>query len=222
MRMEKLIEKRHHKRMNQNAMVSLESLQIGVDENARMLNCSDDGLYFESDQFLHPGADVFIRIETSFHIQGDYKCHHARIRWGKRLKNTPYAYGYGAKYVDQSIEEKSLEADADQKIDLRKHPRKYYNKPVSFSFENKSCDGFISDISRNGCFIENREYFNNIGQILDLVIPGTRFDGNNILKVEVVRLSPIGVGVKFQSIKGFRNREKTERGNKCLLSNRKS
>ena len=199
--MEKLVEKRHHKRMNQNAMVGLESLQIGVDENARMVNCSDDGLYFESDQFLQPGADVFIRIENSPHSQGDYKCHHARIRWGKRLKNTHYACGYGAKYIDQSIEEKSLETDSGQKINLRKHPRKYYNKPVSFGFENKSCAGFISDISRNGCFIENRESFNNIGQILDLVIPGTRFAGNNILKVEVVRLSSIGVGVKFKSIK---------------------
>lgn len=199
--MEKLREKRHHKRRNQNAMVSLESLQIGVDENARMVNCSDTGLYFESDQFLQPGADAFIRIENSLPIHGGYKCHHARIRWGRRLKNTPYAYGYGAKYIDQSIEEKSLEIDSGQKIDLRKHPRKYYNKPVSFDFENKACDGFISDISRNGCFIENRESFNNIGQILDLVIPGTRFAGNNILKVEVVRLSPIGVGAKFKSIK---------------------
>ena len=199
--MEKLIEKRHHKRMNQNAMVSLESLQIGVDENARMVNCSDDGLYFESDQFLQPGAKVFIRIENSPHSHGDYECHHAGIRWGKRLKNTPYAYGYGAKYVDKSMEEKSLETDSGQKIDLRKHPRKYYDKPVSFGFENKSYDGFISNISRNGCFIENRESFNSIGQILDLVIPGTRFDGNNILKVEVVRLSPIGVGVKYKRIK---------------------
>ena len=199
--MEKRIEKRHYKRMNHNTMVTLESLQMGNDENTRMLNCSDDGLYFESDHFLQPGAEVFIRIENIPDSHGDYKCHHAKIKWGKRLKNTPYAYGYGAKYVDQSIEEKSLETDSGQKIDLRKHPRKYYNKPASFEFENKSYDGVVSDISRNGCFIENRECFNNIGQIIDLVIPGTRFDGNNTLKVEVVRLSPIGVGVKFKAVK---------------------
>ena len=198
--MEKRIEKRHYKRMNHNTKVTLESLQMGIDENTRMLNCSDDGLHFESDQFLQPGVEVFIRIENSPHSHGSYKCHHAKIKWGKRLKNTPYAYGYGAKYVDQSIEEKSLRTDSGQKINLRKHPRKYFNKPASFDFENKSYDGFISDISRNGCFIENREVFNNIGQIFDLVIPGTKFDGKNILKVEVVRLSPIGVGVKFKSI----------------------
>ena len=198
--MDKLIEKRHHKRMNHNSMVTLESLQIGVDENTRMVNCSDDGLYFESDQFFQPGAEAFIRIENYPHGQTEgYICHHAKIIWGKRLKNTPYAYGYGAKYVDLSNEQNPLETDSGQIKDLRKHPRKYYNKPATFGFENKSYDGFISDISRNGCFIENREFL-NIGQILKLAIPGTKFDENNILKVEVVRLSPIGVGVKFISI----------------------
>jgi hypothetical protein len=199
--MAKVIEKRLHQRMNYNTRISLESLQFGIDENARMLNCSDDGLYFESDQFLQPGSEIFIRIENVQDSLEDYKCHHATIRWGKRLKNTPFVYGYGAKYVNQSIEHESLEIDLGQKIDLRKHPRKYYDKPVSFQFENKSYDGFISDISRNGCFIENREFFDNIGQILDLVIPGTKFGGDTILQVEVVRLSPIGVGVKFKRIK---------------------
>ena len=198
--MDKLIEKRHHNRINHNTAVALESLQIGVNENTRMVNCSDDGLYFESDQFLQPGTEVFIRINNFPHGQTrTYKCHQAKIMWGKRLKNTPHAYGYGAKYVDLSNEHKSLETDSDQIIDLRKHPRKYYDKPATFGFENKSYDGFISDISRNGCFIENREFL-NIGQILELVIPGTIFDQNNMLIVEVVRLSPIGVGVKFKSI----------------------
>ena len=60
--MDNLIEKRHHRRMIYDAMVTLESLQIGIDENARMVNCSDKGLYFESDQFFQPGTDIFIRI----------------------------------------------------------------------------------------------------------------------------------------------------------------
>ena len=55
------------------------------------------------------------------------------------------------------------------------------------------------NLSRNGCFIENHEFL-NIGQILELVIPGTIFNENNRLKVEVARLSPIGVGVKFKTI----------------------
>jgi hypothetical protein len=154
-----------------------------------------------SDQFLQPGAEVFIRLDH-FPISqtGPYKCHHAIIKWGRRLKDTPYAYGYGAKYVESNKEQISLENDSNPKKDLRKHQRKYYDKPAIFRFENKSYDGLINNISRNGCFIENSELL-NIGQILDLVIPGTRFSKNNMLKVEVVRLSPSGVGVKFKNIK---------------------
>ena len=198
--MEKLMEKRHHERMNHNTIATLESLQNGINENNRMVNCCGDGLHFESDQLLLPGSEVFIRIDNLPHSPtGSYRCHHAIIKWGKRLKNSPYVYGYGVKYVEPHDEKKSLETDSDQIKDLRKHPRKYFNKPGTFGFKNKFYDGFISDLSLNGCFIENRESF-KIGQILELTIPGTIFSQNKRLKVEVARLSPLGVGVKFKSV----------------------
>lgn len=198
--MDNSIEKRHHKRRNHQKLVILESLQIGINADSRMINCSDDGLYFESDQLLLPGTKIFIRIENFPHSQTEtYICHHAKIIWGKRLNNSHYAYGYGAKYVEYSNKQDSSETESDQNEELRKHPRKYCAKPATLGFEKKSCDGFISDISRSGCFLENTEPLNS-GQILDLVISGTRFSENNRLKVEVVRLSPIGVGVKFKRI----------------------
>ena len=198
--MDKLKETRHHARMNHNTMVTLESLDTGAKNNNRMLNFSDDGLYFESDQLLQPGEKIFIRIDNFPYSQtGGYKCHHVKIKWGKRLKNSPYAYGYGVKYVKPYDDGNSLETDSDQIIDLRKHPRKYFNKPATFGFENKFYEVCISDLSLNGCFIEIREFF-NIGQILELTIPGTIFSQNKRLKVEVARLSPLGVGVKFKSV----------------------
>lgn len=198
--MDNRIEKRHHQRMNHNTRVTLESLEIGMDNNTRMLNDSDNGLYFESDQFLPPGTEIFIRIENFSHDPTEsHRCHHAKVVWGKRLNNTPHTYGYGAKYVKISNKQNSSETDSDQEKDLRRHPRKYCAKPATFGFENKFYCGFISDISRNGCFLENSEIL-KFGQILDLVIPGTKFSENNKLKVEVVRLSPIGVGVRFKRI----------------------
>ena len=198
--MEKLTEKRHHERMNHSTRATLESLEIGAIQNNRMFNCSGDGLYFESDQLLLPGTEIFIRIENYLHSQtGAYRCHHVKIKWGKRLKNSPYTYGYGVKYVESYDEGTSLETDPDQIKDLRKHPRKHYQEPATFRFDNNSYEGFISNLSRNGCFIENREFL-NLGKILELVRPGTIFNENNMLKVEVARLSPIGVGVKFKSI----------------------
>jgi len=196
--MDNQIEKRLHKRMNRDTMVTLESLQTGVNEDTRMVNYSDNGLYFESDQFLQPGAEVFIEIENYLYDQTEpYICHHAKIIWGKKLKEAPYAFGYGAQYVHLPNEQNSAETDSDQIKDLRKHPRKYIAKRVIFRIGKKYLNGFISDISLNGCFIENRAFL-NVGQILGLAIPGTKFVGNNILKVAVVRLSPTGVGVIFK------------------------
>ena len=39
-----------------------------------------------------------------------------------------------------------------------------------------------------------------MGQILNLVIPGTKIDEDNMLKVEIVRLSPVGIGVEFKGM----------------------
>ena len=193
-------EKRRYKRMKHSARVTLESLQIGIQENSRMVNYSDNGLYFESDQFLQPEAEIFIRVEDSTEDPIEtYQCHHAKVIWGKRLNNKSYSYGYGVKYFELTDDEESGDEDSGQIRELRKYPRLHCGKPANFGVNNKFYSGVISDISRNGCFIENAESL-RIGQILDLVIAGTRFSRYNKLKVLVVRLSPIGVGVRFRSI----------------------
>jgi hypothetical protein len=199
--MDKRIEKRQHIRKDLQKLVILESLQAGINTDSRMVNSGDGGLYFESDQLLLPGSEIFLRIENFPHSQTEtYICHHAKIMWGKRLQNTHFAYGYGAKYIVFSNQQNSTETDSDETEELRKHPRKYCAKPATIGSGKNFYDGFISDISRSGCFIENTEFLET-GQIIDLVIPGTRFSKNNRLTVEVVRLSPIGVGVKIKSVK---------------------
>jgi hypothetical protein len=196
--MDKPIEKRLHKRVNRDSMVTLESLQIGVDEDTRMVNCSDNGLYFESDQFLQPGDEIFIEVENFLDDQTDpYLCHHAKIIWGRRLNNAAYDFGYGAAYVRLVNDQNSTDADSEQSTELRRHPRHRITKRVYFRFEKKPYKGIIRDISRNGCFIENHAFL-NVGYTLNLAIPGTKFVKNNMLKVEIVRLSPIGVGAVFK------------------------
>ena len=198
--MDNRIEKRHHKRKNIQKLVILESLQAGINADSRMVNSSDGGLYFESDQLLLPGSELFLRIENFPHSQTEaYVCHHAKIKWGKRLQNTHFAYGYGAEYLVVSNQQNSTEPDVHEVKELRKYPRKPCAKPASLGYGKKLVDGFINDISRNGCFIENNEFLDT-GQILDLVISGTRFSINNRLKVEVMRLSPVGAGVRFKRI----------------------
>jgi hypothetical protein len=196
--MDQRSDKRHHERENYKTKVKIESLQTGINEKARMVNCSDDGLYFETDDLLQPGTEIFIGIEDSpYSRSAAYECYPAKIKWGKRLKNKPWAYGYGVRYLNIPREKDIPQNESEETKDLRKHPRKLYAKQATFRFENKLYDGLITDISRSGCFIEKRGFFEP-GQIFNLVIPGTKIDENNMLRIEVVRLSPTGIGVKFR------------------------
>ena len=199
--MARLKEKRNHKRVRQNKAVSLESLQIGVSENSRMLNCSENGMYFESNQLFQPGTEIFIRIEDLPDDRTEtYECHHAKVIWGRRLHDSNYAYGYGVNYVKITNDQEAPVDDSDQITDMRKYPRIECDKPATFGFNNKFYNALISNISQNGCFIETEKSL-RIRQILDLVVTGSKFSKNNKLKVEVVRLSPGGVGVKIRSIR---------------------
>jgi len=198
--MDSQFDKRNQERLVHKTPVEIESLQSGVIGNARMVNYSDDGLYFEANELFQPGTEVFIGIENSPHAGSvTYECYQAKIRWGKRLKNSPYAYGYGAKYVHNPIEQNLSSTELEDTEDLRSHPRKVYLKPATFRFEDKSYQGFIKDISSTGCFIKHRDFF-EVGQFFYLIIPGTKIDEHKMLKVEVVRLSPDGIGVKFKGI----------------------
>ena len=199
--MSNLKEKRQHQRIRSNKSVTLESLQIGVIGNSRMVNCSETGLYFESDQLIEPGADIFIRIEDlpSDHTE-PYECHHAKVIWGQRLNDEIHAYGYGVKYVKITNDQESPAEGPDRTADLRKYPRIKCGKPATFGFSNKLYNALIGDISRNGCFIVTDKILKN-RQILDLVVTGSKFSRYSKLKVEVVRLSPNGVGAKFRRIK---------------------
>ncbi|MDJ0816299.1 MAG: PilZ domain-containing protein [Desulfobacterales bacterium] len=193
-------EKRRNRRTNQTRVVTLESLDIGIDENSRMINCSESGLHVETDRVLQPGSDVFIRIKDFSHNQSEsYKCHHAKVIWGKRLTNASFTYCYGVKYIVPSKKKNSPNHDPVRRAELRKYPRIKCSRPAIMDLGDRTYNCVISDISRNGCFVESREPL-NIRQVFDLVIPGSKFSNKNILRVEVARLSPIGVGVRYKGV----------------------
>ena len=58
-------ENRDNARIRYKSPVTIENLQAGIIYQARMLNFSKFGLYFESDSLLGLGDEVFIGIEYS-------------------------------------------------------------------------------------------------------------------------------------------------------------
>jgi hypothetical protein len=83
--------------------------------------------------------------------------------------------------------------------DPRKYPRRRYVKSVFFKCHQHHHKGVISNISRNGVFIETKNKF-FFGQTIELLIPNIKIDKRVKLKGWIVRLSQNGVGVTFKRI----------------------
>lgn len=203
-------EKRKHKRFEYETAIAIESMDGGVSSVAKLFNVSEGGAYFESDTLIAEGEEIFIWVANSPFAKdkGVYECYHVKIRWHKELKDSLYAYGYGVQQLKpiKHFSESVVVSDYDKKKspppppkkdrDVRKHPRKPFNKSIYFGSQNDYFKGLIKNISRGGVFIETSDSF-SIGQVIKIVIPGNDFDRFIAIKAEIVRLDPDGIGVKI-------------------------
>jgi Tfp pilus assembly protein PilZ len=190
-------EKRNKARVNYQCPVTIEDLQIGRIYRAQMLNCSENGLYFEVDKLLQPGEGVFIGIEDSpiASLADTYKCYRAKIIWRKKLTTSSFYYGYGVKYtVDYN--KLYLQVDVEKELkDIRRYVRKPYSRPVFFITKNRRYGGFIKNISPAGAFIKTHESLGS-GKVLTLGIPFKK-DKKAKVKGKVVWSNPEGFAIKF-------------------------
>jgi len=193
-------ENRDNARIDYKSPVTIENLKAGVIYQARMLDYSKHGLYFETDSLLRLGEEVFIGIEYSPYADSHdtYECYRVKIVWRKKLKKSAFYYGYGAKHAIDPRLAKLQKGDAVGWNDIRKHQRKSYSKSIRFAAKELIFEGFLKNISSAGVFIEANENF-SAGQILTFEIPLKKNQTANV-KGEVVWSSPDGFGVKFLSI----------------------
>jgi len=192
-------EKRNKARVDYQCLVTIEDFQVGKIYRAKMLNYSENGLYFETDRLLKPGESVFIGIEESSlaSLADTYKCYRAKIIWRKKLTTSSFYYGYGVKYtVDYNSRQMQINGEKALR-DIRRHARKTHSRPVFFISENRRYGGFTENISAAGAFIKTHERL-GVGQILILGIPLTK-EKKAKVKGKVVWSNPQGFGVKFLS-----------------------
>jgi hypothetical protein len=124
------------------------------------------------------------------------------ILWHTKLQNSFYGYGYGVKYMlelDENPSQITVLKEAEITEENRKHPRQHSARSVFFASKNHYFEGLIHNLSKNGMFIETRDNF-AVGQIVRLVIPGTKIDNGTMLKGEIKHLNRKGIGVQFKSI----------------------
>ena len=194
-------ENRNNARIKYKSPVTIENLKAGIIYQARMLNFSKYGLYFETDSLLGLGDEVFIGIEYSPYAdsQDTYECVRATIMWRRELPTSFFKYGYGVKYSIDYDKQKARNGNLKIVEDQRKHARKRYSKRILFSTRNKILSGITKDISPSGVFIETHNRL-EVGQTVTLIVP-LKNDGKAKILSEVIWDGPDGFGVKFLHIK---------------------
>ncbi|MGD9151281.1 MAG: PilZ domain-containing protein [Desulfobacterales bacterium] len=201
-------EKRDHTRFDYQAPIVLEDAKLGVLQGARMFNYSDFGLYFETDHFLTPGADIYIGIPNSPYTPDPdvYERYHAVIKWRRPLKKSSFYYGYGIRFLDTD----PLDRPIERGIESRKYPRKPCSLHVKYAVGRKIYPGEVKNISLSGLFLKtNKNDDLEVGAPVQLAIPN-RKKGNVIRRyARVIWSNRNGFGVEFQRIvkKIIRGRE---------------
>ena len=176
---------------------------------AKIGNISQKGLYFETDQVLYPGEKIYIDTkgpESEENISNNRT--EIEIKWSKALKDSSFPFGYGAKFLDpnnpllksigksKTMNRNSQRTGRGFNRDPRQHVRQLYGKEIVFTAKNRQHQGVISNISRGGAFITTKYIF-ALGQMILIDIREDITHKARRLKGRVVRLSPNGVGVKF-------------------------
>ena len=226
-------DQRENKRLKCEAIIWHDNLLPEIFYPAKMYNLSKSGVYFESDQIIYPEEVIYIRLKDPTSPVNDNKAHvRVEIKWRKDLQNASFRFGYGATLINpidtlvKSIDKAKIDRPSAQsnvfkhKTDPRKHPRKLYRKVMFFASKSKNYKGLITNISRGGAHIKTRHKF-NLGQMIQLIIPGDRQRKDVKLKAWVVRLSPEGLGVRFDRRKGRDRRSVLDRRGSLKLETKK-
>jgi len=190
---------------------------------AKICDISRSGLSFESDQALYQGERIYIgsnrnesEKNTSAHCAG------VEIKWREDLKDSSFRFRYGAEFLDpdnpliKSIDKtkivnQNIQGNSERyKRDPRAHMRELHRKEIVFSTNNRKYKGLITNISQGGAFIATKKKF-ALGQFIQLDIGEDQPCKAVSLKGWVVRLSPNGVGVKFDRRIRINRRKRVDR-----------
>jgi Tfp pilus assembly protein PilZ len=108
--------------------------------------------------------------------------------------------------------------DAIDEKDPRVHPRKIYDKMLKFFCRKQGYQGFVTNVSRGGAFIETKTNL-SIGERITLIIPRTKTRKDVRLKGWIIRQDGTGFGIKFDLRSGQSRRVDLDR--RAIIDRRK-
>ena len=202
--------------------------------DGKIANFSKEGLYFESNQTIYPGEEIFIKLKKPPDAADDEGLpvlpFLVKIVWHRRLAAASFRIGYGAQYLDPGDGlVKNMESAANgmsgrmkSRIrdveDPRQYPRRSYNKPLVFDYKNQFYRSLVTDISQGGAFIRSKLRI-SLGRKIIMVIPGSKIRKKSKIKGWIVRRNPDGFGVKFEKRSG---RDLRAQPNRRVFSDRRN
>ena len=211
------IERRKYRRFKYEAIILHDLLTHQNIYTGKIANFSKGGLYFESDQRIHSGEEIFLKLTKPQDASGDDSFSQlpfvVKIVWHKNLPASSFRYGYGAQYLDagdaliKNIESAEIEKTAlanhqtANDEDPREYPRRAYNKPLVFDYKNHYYRSLVTNISHGGAFIRT-ELKISLGKKIIIVIPGSKIRKKLKFKGWIVRRNPDGFAVKFDRRSG--------------------
>ena len=219
-------DRRKHKRYHFESIILHDTLLPDIFYDAKMYDIGKGGVYFESDQKLYPGEEIYIGLKGGPYSENTEKYFsYVRIKWRKDLTEGSYKYAYGTEFLKASESLLKILDVADfgnelpknktfqKEKDPREHQRKSYRKVVFFKSRKSKHKGYVKNISRGGAFIITQKKF-AIGQILNLIFPATRLKKKLWLKGWEVRVDENGIGVRFDRRSGKDRRGDLDRRTK--------
>jgi Tfp pilus assembly protein PilZ len=190
-------EKRNTVRLSNCIPIRVKDLKAGRIFNAKMLNSSKNGFYFETDNVLSPGTEIYIGMQKSSSPYSSeiYELHRAIIIRCKKLVASFSNYGYGAIFIIPFQKSNIKENGLKDSKELRKYQRKAYFKPVLFCTQDGVFEGLTKNVSASGVYLEAKENF-EVGQIITLALP-LKNEKKFKIKGEVVWSNGRGFGIRF-------------------------
>ena len=194
-------EQRGEQRFDHFSPLQVKDLKSGEIYEARMLNYSNSGIYFESNVEFQRGTKIYICIQKSPYYQstGILKYFYGEVIWRKELIRSNSNYGYGIHLISASDKQDSETNHINEGRYPKKHRRKPFFRSVRFSTDHGLHEGETKNISASGIFIATEEKL-EIGQIIRLNLPLRKGKTVEIIG-QIVWLNEEGFGLKFQKAK---------------------
>lgn len=195
------LEDRDNTRFDHISSLRVKDLRSGEVYEAKMLNYSNRGIYFESNDLIQKGAKIYIYMKNSPYSKssGTLEYYSGEIMWRRYLKRSFFDYGYGTRLVAGSNDQDFNSNGSKIEQDSRKSHRRSISRKIRIDTDRGTLKGRIKNISASGGFIATEEKL-EVGQTIKLFLPLKK---DKIAKIlgEIVWVNENGFGLKFHKVK---------------------